>query len=74
VLILDRSLACYTVGNVLHIVFVWWLFVFVCVFTTYYPLLKMFLPLSNVFYFAVIVGGPVLNNLFVKIKILVFFL
>jgi hypothetical protein len=29
----------------------------------------MFLLLSNVFYFVVIAGGPVINNLFVKIKI-----
>jgi hypothetical protein len=32
------------------------------------------LPLSNVFYFVVIAGGPVINNLFVKIKISLFLL
>jgi hypothetical protein len=68
VLELDRTLAYYTVFNVLHIVVVWWLVVFVCTPTTYHLFLKMFLPLSNVFYFAVIAGGPVINNLFVKIK------
>jgi hypothetical protein len=76
VLELDRTLASYTVFNVLYIVVVWWLVVFVCAPTTYYPLLKMgfFLPLSNVIYFFVIAGGPVINNLFVKIKISLFLL
>jgi hypothetical protein len=32
------------------------------------------LPLSNVFYCVVIAVGPVINNLFVKIKILLFLL
>jgi hypothetical protein len=64
VLILDRTLSYYTMFNVLRIVVVWWLVGFVCEPTTYYPLLKMFLPLSNIFYFVVIVGGPVINNFY----------
>jgi hypothetical protein len=56
----DISLLYYVQCSI--IVIVWWLVGFVCEPTTYYPLLKMFLPLSNVFYFVVIAGGPVIRK------------